>query len=637
MSHPEWRHALLASPGHRLEAALFTTYEPADPAFLVEHLLPSLLQLSREPGDTGATRELYFGELAMELERLRGKLLIISSGARREEDGGEPLQRASPRYPWLWRYLMPFTVDGIQHAKLWLLHWSHDDGEVLDIIVSSTNLSESAFKGQLQAGWHCRVGLTPKRSDARLRTWGSLVPFIEALGQSAGTSAEERTTLFLALLARAECPEGVSFIPSIPSASGRQHSGAQLLGELLPDGVGPLHVHVCVPYVGTWTPRSFASWCKAVGASPQHLKLVWIDTEHPWAAGGFEDARWRLPRSSHASLVEAGVSLSRLGHRGEEFSAFHEEHFATDARWSHAKLYHLRRGRQRRLLVTSANFSCSAWGLSGRPPRNFELGVAFDSDWAIPNREFEPQHTPLLMDDPEPPSPSLLTWAQATWDGQFVTLEARTSREIREFTATLHLGPTHASLEMRLESMEATNKERREWRGVAGWSEPHPTPLRIQLTLPEFILDVPVIDVRTPEEFIRTPLPEVDPAVAEELRDALLVEAYGGPIVEPGTWTSVGGRAQGTYATGAGSSDYTVPAFAQARRWFKVIDNWQHYWDVQLEQGGAPERAKLRLDGTRIAAWFFRRAEQEALDQRVPARLAAEELTWRLKELSRED
>ncbi|HYO54680.1 hypothetical protein [Archangium sp.] len=635
MSLPEWRHALSASPEHRLEAALFTTYEPADPAFLVEHLLPSLLNLSREPNEATASRALYFGELALELERLRGKLLVISSGAGEEDGGGTPLSRPPSRYPWLWRYVMPFTVDGVQHAKLWLLHWSHEEGEYLDIVISSTNLSESAFRDQIQAGWRAQVKLDPRRSDTRLRTWGPLVPFLQALGTAGGENAAERTAHFLELLARAECPEGVSFVASVPSAPGRERWGARLLGDLLPEGRGPLHVWVCAPYVGSWNTNSLAAWCKAVGARPDLLKLAWIDTGHPWAAGGSGEGVWRMPRSAHTALVESGASLSRLGHaRDESFSAFHASHSQADPRWSHAKFYFLRRGRERRLLVTSANFSPSAWGQGERGPRNFELGVAFDAEWPLELLPFEP-YEPHLTSEPERPAPAILLWAQATWDGRRVTLQARSTQATPVLTAAVHLGPGQEPLELGLEYQE-DEAGRLQCRGVVRWSEPHPTPVLVRLSQGEAILEVPVLDLRPPEEFARTPLPEVDPKLSEEIRDALLLESYGGPTAEPGRWAGVREEGSGAFASGASPSDYTVPAFAQARAWFEVIDNWQKRWNAQAGHGDEQERTRLKLDGTRLAALFSRKAEQEVLEQRVPARLAAEELRWRLKEMSRE-
>ena len=87
MSTPDWKHVLPTPPaGGRLQEAWMTSFEQPDAGLLVEHLLPSLLDTSHSLSQDIHERTLFFGELGMALEALRGKITVISTppwGARR--------------------------------------------------------------------------------------------------------------------------------------------------------------------------------------------------------------------------------------------------------------------------------------------------------------------------------------------------------------------------------------------------------------------------------------------------------------------------------------------------------------------------------------------------------------------------
>ena len=154
-----------APSGCGLKAALLTTYDRADERILVEHLLPLLLKLNREPGGEGAERQYFLLELDRRLKQLHDKLVVVSSTVR--EEPADSQENDSGMYGWIWRSIHHLTVGSrrkaVQHAKLWLLHWgaAGEDGvEYIEIVVSSANLTRAAFKGQLQAAWRACVKLS---------------------------------------------------------------------------------------------------------------------------------------------------------------------------------------------------------------------------------------------------------------------------------------------------------------------------------------------------------------------------------------------------------------------------------------------------------------------------------------------
>jgi len=263
MSLPDWRDVLpTPPPGGRLHEAWMTTFDQPDAGLLVEHLLPSLLGASHSPSQEIQERTLFFGELGTALEQLHGRLTVISSpptGARE-----------ASTYPWLWRYVSHFTVGAnaraMQHAKLWAFHWKVGDEELLDLHVSSTNLTSSAFKKQIQAGWRASVCLGKSPTKKATATWGQLIPFLEALGKSAGEEATQRLQRLVSLLGRAQCPDDATFVASIPGSK----SAAQQLKRF-----EPAEIHVMTPTIGEWNSGTIAAWSAYAGVDPRKLHLKW--------------------------------------------------------------------------------------------------------------------------------------------------------------------------------------------------------------------------------------------------------------------------------------------------------------------------------------------------------------------------
>jgi hypothetical protein len=173
-----------------LKAALFTTYDPADERFLAENLLPVFLKLSRDSECEGVERQYFLLELDRRLKQLHDRIIVVSSASR--EEPGDSVERNNGAYGWIWRSIRALTVGSkgraVQHAKLWILHWGADeDGcEYLEVVVSSANLTRSAFKNQIQAVWRACIELRRTSSKSRLDSWGVLPEFIRELGSSAG-------------------------------------------------------------------------------------------------------------------------------------------------------------------------------------------------------------------------------------------------------------------------------------------------------------------------------------------------------------------------------------------------------------------------------------------------------------------
>jgi len=572
--------------------AWFTTYDQPDTGLLVEHLLPSLLganqALSQKPQD----RTLFFGELGTVLESLHGRLTVISSPPRE--------QRTSSQYPWLWRYVSHFTVGAefpaVQHAKLWAFHWNTGDGDQLELHISSTNLTTSALKGQVQAGWNTFVPLQENPTKTRQRGWGDLIPFLEALGLSAGDNAKKRIDRLIDLLGKAECPEGVTFVASTPGGKKR---AAQTLKKL-----GPSAVHIVTPTIGDWSKDTLVAWSKDIGISPEKVHLKWIDADHQWANSG----GWTLTKQARNALQNNGVQLNHLP-PDARFSNLHAD---GDERWSHAKLYLLRipNKKKRYLLVTSANWSPSAWGAgSKKPPRNFELGVVFETDWKMLETVRGDLSTPYCIDRSRT-GDSSLQWAEATWDGKRIDLRVRSSDSSTPLTVTIIF--TGGSEE----SIHIVNCA-----AALPWRDPECTPLTASFAQGNEMLEVDVLDLRPPAAFAKTPLPEVDPALSKELRAAFLLQRYGGPVVEIPGPTPVPRTARQTSKGGKPIADYSVQAWTDARAAFEVMDNWLAA--LADAKGDPVLLERVCVDGKELCELYASR-------QGAAAALVAEEFGWRL-------
>lgn len=594
MTSPSWKDALPAAPpGGELVEAWFTTFDPPDSGILVEHLLPALLATHATPSRDLLQRTMFFGELSADLERLRGRLTVVSSPARKVRD--------TARYPWLWRYVDHFTVGvqgrAVQHAKLWAFHWRVGAEEHLELHVSSTNLSAPAFKDQLQAGWRSSTPLGARATAATQRTWGELVTFVDALGASAGPDAALRLARLRDLLARAACPEDVAFVASVP---GRGRAARPLAA------LEPTAMFVLTPSIGDWTTRSLAAWSADAGIDPRKVSLAWISTQHPWA----QTSGWTLTPAAYECLERSGVQVLSIPD-GARLAPLHAQE---DPRWSHAKLYLVRSRRKRRLLLTSANWSIAAWGAGSARPTNFELGVLFDTEWSdleSLGQPFDPPDTiPYRVERPEDTDlASTLEWAEARWDGTHVVIRARSSAATPPITAILTFAgdeQAHVTLEAGLASLP--------------WSDHERPPLTARLTQPPDSLEVDVLDLRPHREFLRTPMPEVDPAIAELLREALILQRYGGPAVDA---DNVAGLASVPPRADGPTGDYSVQVWVEARAAFEVVDRWRA--ELSEAASDAARAALVRADGLTLRRHYQRRAGPGDA-------LVVDELTWRLGE-----
>jgi hypothetical protein len=115
-------------------------------------------------------------------------------------------------------------------------------------------------------------------------------------------------------------------------------------------------------------------------------------------------------------------------------------------------------------------------------------------------------------------------------------------------------------------------------------------------------------------------LPEIDPAVAEALREAFLLQRYGGPVVDPETIPGLGG-AHRSPTVSAPTADYSVQAWLDARAAFHVVDQWRAALAEAARDSVLTER--VRLDGKELHSLYARRNGPAAA-------LVVEELGWRL-------
>lgn len=570
-----------------------TTFEQPDANLLVEHLLPSLLGAKNLLTQEVRERNLFFGELGTALQDMHGRITIISSPPRGE--------RVDSQYPWLWRYVGHFNVGSevtaVQHAKLWAFHWRIDDEEALELRVSSTNLTSSAFKSQLQAGWQVTLPLGKRAIENRHKTWGSLVPFLQALGASAGASAAARLQRLVALLGRAECPAGVTFVASVPS----EETAAVQLAKYKPS-----EIHVLTPTIGEWNEQTLAAWSKDVGGiDPKKIHLKWISETHPWV----NSKGWSLSKPT-AEILKSKIKLEHL----PSDARFTCEHKDGDDRWSHAKLYLLRTKykKKRLLLITSANWSPSAWGAGSQMPKNFELGVLLETDWTNLERlgtEFENGAVCFCSHaDRRKPKGTLLQWAEVNWDGKSIVLHVRSTDSVVPINAVITFMASEEEI-IPLVNGEASRP----------WTDANSTPLTARFTQGSEVLEINVVDLRPPSESDKTPLPEVDPAIEKALREGFLLQRYGGPVVDSDPVPRQRGKRRPAVAT-APANDYAVESWNDARTAFAVVDKWR----AALEAAVEPLlEERVRMDGENLRALFARR-------EGPAAGLVAQELGWRL-------
>ncbi|MFI5455026.1 MAG: hypothetical protein ACHRXM_06200 [Isosphaerales bacterium] len=552
----------------------------------------------------------------------------------------------SGTYEWIWRSIRRLTVGSqskaVQHAKLWLLHWvaKDDNGiEYLELVVSSANLTRAAFKGQIQAAWRACIELRPQGSAARLNGWGVLPHFLRELATSAGKSG--RLDPFVELLARGDCPEGVTFVASVPGTHSRQVLrrtpwGTSGLRKIAHFGRGTVRVSILCPFIGSWDTDSLTRWCGTFEGSTNRLELVWIDKNHPWARA----ERWLLPKATLNTLTELDATLLKLRHQpndSEKTDLFHEDHRSQDDRWSHAKVYSFKRGSSQRVLVTSANLSTAAWGRQNDDGEltieNFELGVCIEQNtWPFDDlNPFDSEQDAATVSELPSRGFSLIMWAQAVWDGKNVDVDCRCEGD----------GELAGEVNCAGEWTRITN-----WKVGADsrvrsthvpWLDSKQPPLFVKLTCDQDTLRVPVFDERPSRDRENTIPPEVDEDLAQAMRDELLFEEYGGYVAADTVDAAVtlviedGDEGGGSIRP----DSYDVPAIVLARRHLGVVDNWANQVKRAAERRtGEFEREVLQRDGELLIEAFKRQADRDEKKESawaIGARLAAEELTLRLK------
>lgn len=626
---PGWQPltAIRRPAGYRLGAALFTTFDPPQPGVLIEDYLPAWLGLENAYTEEGTERLRYFAELEDELRRLKGRIAIVST----------PGDSGTSAEAWIWSYIRRFEVGAderaVQHAKLWMFHWigkaEGEPRELLELAISSANLTRDGLHNQLQAGWRCTVPLNVVASSGRSSSWGVLPEFLSALGAKSGASAAENLALWTVVLGRAQAPSDVVFIGSVPGT----HAASALRSSRKCWGASALartwtrkrpRLGVMAPTIGRWDAASLEAWCASAGVEPRRLSLAWIPPAHPWTSS------WQLDDESERGLDAAGIRWLRIaGGPGDGAweSPFCDEHLETDRRWSHAKLYELRDGNRRSLLVTLANFSRSAWGEpngGGLRIENFELGVV------LPVREGfidyleelpAPRHT-CEVDYSVAELP--VSWLAAQWDGSSIEVQCR-ARSGVEIVAEVLVVVARAD-----SPIDATVV----WQpGVPQsaeipWADADLIPLTVGVfTVAGESREVGVADVRA-DGAQRYLCGEFDEDALRDAADALLEERYGFVSAsgggDDGSPEDPGGGAKVT------PTSYTVPAYEDARRRFALIDNWVRALEAETAEG----RRWVLADGARIVERWDALVDDVSRDDglRIAARIAVEEFRRRLGE-----
>jgi hypothetical protein len=349
--------------------------------------------------------------------------------------------------------------------------------------------------------------------------------------------------------------------------------------------------------------------------------------------------------------------MLRLSHEPdnyEETDLFHEEHRPQDHRWSHAKVYLLKRGTSRRLLVTSANFSTAAWGSEGREGQltieNFELGVSVEQiTWPFNDLEtFGDEKEAATVSELPSRDSTLITWAQAAWDGKKVDVDCRCEGN-RELAGQLNSGGAWIPI-----THWTVGAEGRLRSGRVSWADSQQPPSLVQLTREDQTVSIAVFDERPSREREDTVPPEVDENVVQMMRDELLFEQYGGHVADeeltddgqepddshsedPDTQdASTAANSDEIEEGGDGRSEsYAVPAFVLARQHLRVVDNWADQVKRAVTRGtGEFEQQVLRRDGELLVEAFCRQAardDKKGQSRAIGATLAAEEVALRLK------
>ena len=611
----------------RLKALLMTTFDALDCAHFVEHLLPTWCGTARRIGSDETAQTSFLLELIDALSRLE-KAVIVSS---------QPWPSGASPYPWLWRYvraaMVGFTGPAVQHAKLWMFVREVVDGDeqrkILEICISSANLTASAMRDQIQAAWRCVVQLGIE-SSANRQSWGVLPDFLSTLGDSCGPRRSTEIRWFAELLDHAACPEGMSFVASVPGTFDRQQLrkpawGVTGLRGLMPDSAGRPKVSITAPTIGYWSPAALNSWLQTVGCLPEDMTLGWINKDVALHSGW--DRGWSLPEVTVQNLHDAGVTIAGLcNHEGRSHPQLHDEHLPNDPRWLHAKLYGLSCGRQHRLLLTSANFTNAAWGRwidDTLRIDNFELGVIIDQTrFPFELETIDAKDVYTCTDDSDEEY-AIRIWAEAEWDGKLISVSFRSSIAEVAPSAIIVQWVQNGMVGQDAPALWTEN-------GSLSWPENEKIPIELEIQMTDGgRLVVPVLDVRPFEVRSQAALPLVgiDELTQQRLREALLVERYNGSVASDDAFTS-DNSIIGEDPSDTSAADYSVRAFGQYREWNAIIDEWQRQATRAMLDKFALSTIINDADG--LIKYFERHASIHADEGcQVAARLAAEELQLR--------
>jgi hypothetical protein len=392
-----------------------------------------------------------------------------------------------------------------------------------------------------------------------------MVPFLQELGRHAGPAGVAAVAPWLQLFAKCRCPEGVTFVASVPGTHRGSDWGVRALGKALRLPARS-EVDILVPTVGSWTKDQIASWASAVGTVPKRVRLAWVRKGHPWAK------RWELPAAVVAALKQSGTSLLALGEAGgDERQRLHHNFGAHDERWPHCKVYWFERGASPRVLITSANWSLSAWGMltAGNQlhVKNFELGVLLNAR-KRPLRTLKEMTAPPATVDEARDNEGSAPWAHATFDGRRLVVQIikgeLAPREIDVFDQDDHRLKLKANWNAADGLLHTVLK--RAWKTG-------PSVVVLVLRASEHWLSVQ--DLRHSELSQEQPLSR-PPGIADDefqrLQAALLEERYGGPLIDNVKPPPNGGSSSDDPATPAG--DFNVWLLDEARRVLVVVSTW---------------------------------------------------------------
>lgn len=534
--------------GARLMGALMTSYTPVSFEDLHRLVLPHLLRTRRDDNDDSPP-VLFAGETLDALRQVKDRITCITSVARKDET-----VNGTDRFTDIWRNVLPAFVVGRngpcgQHAKLWLWHWrTAAEDDLLQITISSTNLTRPALVSQIQAGWTATVSLGKPQPRPR-NPWGALARFLEALGSSAG--AESSCAHFIGLLHRCPTESGIRFLTSIP-------------GERLDPLVRTRrNLRLCIPSVGVWTSKSVSAWMKHHGVS--RITLLWPTREHGWVQGNSRSSElWQIPKTTMKTirrLANRGLIRVEAIHRGEHPFLPQKLLGSRDARWSHAKCYDLE---GTGTIIGSHNWSMPAWGNASKPPSQFELSVVQYGGGVLKKNGSDLSFGEIqLCDDPAPDvaSETGVVWAQATWDGKLLRVAWRRAGSGAVMGLWIDVRHRPRNLAISEGVRTATVRTRQQPYKVKLWCAEKPK---------EPVM-VDVLDQRSVDQCVESQVK----SAGEDLQlalDRMLFERFDGPSAEDDN-----GDIR-TPKTGEGgavpSADYQTEWLRVCRRWARVVDAW---------------------------------------------------------------